>query len=752
MLSRSRLVILLAVLFLLSVSGLALGIYYVFRGPVVTVENHLPAETLMLAYVPNAASSGYRFYNSNLYKVVMDKNAQDFTSIFAGLIIGSTGASMSKETQKELEEMGQLFAPVFTGESFFAVTGLNAAAVASFSNHRQGTPLPNAEDLIAGHLIAGVRPKQGVASAYDPFEQRLRERWERDKPQDIEMGTGTIEGIPYEYLIATRFGNNPIHRFIRVKLDGWVLFSLGEAPMADFIKRYNGTIPRTTSLASSANFLDVKKHLTFTADALTYINMADISKNLKAGITDRNHSDAISLLMDWTPAFGLSVNMEDGLIRDRYYYILPSDRRLDLGKFYEPCAYETARATTPNTLFYLAQSIDLKSLADRLPQIARQAGATGPAADPVRESAKMLAILRLDLEKNILNAVGNEVGCFVETGDKISALMGMINAPRPVAGVLFTVKDQPNFQPVVEMVLDMLKGIPGYKSDNIDSLSNGFEVTTLRYGIPSSTFINIGASFNIDLELSVITKGPFFGIITQRSTALKGLSNTGGTFRDTEKFKQLSAVELKGSAGLIYLNTPLLVDSYYPLIPAVMKLRGFIPAIPDITAIAKQNGIDLVIPDKLEFVQNVTAWLSTVHVTNDGVQMTSLSGVGNQGIVVYPTMIGAAGFVVSKLYSPPSDDDAPADVILGELQDVRRAIKTWTIAGNKRKGSVPQWSDIVPFLTPNSRLAKQAGKVGKDLRGNPFDLGIVGERDADVSTETKAHFPDKGRGYWLQGR
>jgi hypothetical protein len=215
----------------------------------------------------------------------------------------------------------------------------------------------------------------------------------------------------------------------------------------------------------------------------------------------------------------------------------------------------------------MAQSIDLKALADRLPQIARQAGATGPAADPVRQAAKTLAMLGIDLEKNILNAFGNEIGFFIEPGEPLHA---MLPAPKPVMGLLFSVKDQPNLQPVVELVLGMLKEIPFYKSDNIETVSNGFEVTTLRYAIPTKTFINSSAlTFmmpKIEVDIAVITKGPLFGIVTSREVALRALSTNGPSFKDSENFKPLTAVDLKGTAGLIYMNTPLLVDTYYPII------------------------------------------------------------------------------------------------------------------------------------------------------------------------------------------
>lgn len=747
MLSRTRLILLiLLALFLVTASVVGFGVYYVFSGPSVPVEKYLPTSTVALAYVPNAASSGVRIYSSRFLKVVSDKNAQDLGTLIAGLIIGGAGGpEVSPEMQKELEQLGEKLGPAMSGESFIAITGLNPHAARMIDITRG--PAFNPEQFVAGHLIAGLKPKQGP-SAYDAFEQHIRERWERDKPEGIEMGTGTVEGQPYEYLVESRNASNPNCRFLRLKLDGWVLFSLGEAPMADFIKRYRGTSGLAPSLAENPHFVEVKQHLDPSADAVTYVGMAEIAKTVKAAVTDPTHAQLAGLALDWTPAMGMSATVDNGMISDRYYYIMPEERRIDLGQFYAPCAYETLRATHPqHTLFYMAQAIDLKALAARLPQLARQAGATGEAADPVRQIAKTVALTGLDLEKNILDAVGHEIAAFSETGAEMEVgipFLLSLKFQRPISGMLITLKDPAAFEPTAALVINILKAFVG-SGEHRETVSNGYELTTLQgrislrdYGLP------VPPSMTVTYEVSIISKGPMFGIITSRETALRVLSTPKGaqTFMDGPNYAPLKGMNTSGSSGMIYLNTPQLVNTYYPVIAKQARSA--------ISMIAAQYGANIVLPDKLDFFENATAWVSTIKVGKTGLEMTSLSGVGNQGVVVYPVLAVLGGVAVSKLYVPPTADDAsaPAIVVLKDLQAVRRAIKTWGIARNPRSGTVPKWTDIQPFID-DPDVAKSNGK---DRLGNPYDLGEYPRRAADVSTATKAAYPEesRSRAFWTQ--
>lgn len=701
---RAALIVVLVLLIAAGVIG-----WLLVRQQSISVATVLPADTMMLARIPDGWATAKKYEKSKLKEVVESDELGFIVSYLLTATAQDAGIDIFKNLEKA-EELTDLFWQNLSGECFIAIFDLDL------------------KELEKNGLVAGLRPYPGTNNL-ENFISRVKAEM-ADELGGQATGTSEYGGVAYEWVeLSEGF------RLCQGAVGQWSITAIGEGAFHRFIDSVND--PKGAKLVDNAEYKGVAAELKKPMDAQFFFNFLPLKEKLLDQMeSDPALADDVPMLREaYGPvtAFGAGMRFTDSRdVEDVWISLMPLKDRPDLGATFEPCAYRTLRYTNSSTVVYFAQNIDWKRYWDYLVKLYSNSPDLIQGLTMVESSFKAFG---LDLQTNVLDALGPEIGLQMDWPD---------SAPAPDAALYLEVVDWTAFTPVVkalmayskEQTADQLGASAPLGEWSSEIIDGGVELQT--FTIPGNAF-----------SPTLISKGPLFGLFMTRDSAVRILAGSEeDTILTQPAFTSLN-IDTKDTSSLTYVQMSTLVARSYETLKSLAQMAALFA--PDL---AQQFDPDS-LPDALEVARPLGAWAMIAYVTPEAGLAQSVSAIGNP-IVPSALMMGiaaplledmAAAFTPQETVVVMPDDDDPqsAGAVRAELSELRSVIDAWASAQNAPAGTAVLWEQLEGYFIPGSRLEESGGS---DALGNPYVLGIVGEQPADVGPETKNSFPDQDDSFW----
>ncbi len=410
----------------------------------------LPPDTLFYAEVPNGASTYLRYRNSKAAALWQDEQWQGVLAAL-GAIITEESQALSGADAQTMEErlaiatqLAQAVGRCMGGTSFVAVTGFTA------------------EPEVSVQLVAGFHGAPDEGLSVDRMVDRIKEI-AGDKLAGRETGTAEIEGVAVEWLRLGKDGQGI--KLFRARWEKWDLFAIDEDALADFLRsvmqgRADG------GLAASPAYQDVWKKIDESPDAWFYADSSafmDIYFDMisrfagggEAGGETSAMMDVLKKKMNYMHSILWTVRVEQESLRDRIVAYSPRDKLPDLGRTYDPVALQALRFTGPDTLLFTSQSFDVAKnyayqmeMQKEMLQALRENSEQEEGAeemDPFAMIEGQVAMMGLDLHKNIINPLGPELAIVLDWPEA---------APFPELLIVLEVSDEQAFRPSYQKLVE----------------------------------------------------------------------------------------------------------------------------------------------------------------------------------------------------------------------------------------------------------------------------------------------------------
>jgi hypothetical protein len=678
-----RLLLLLAIAFVLCLLGVGWGIYwYLFGTNEIDSAELVPANTVFFASIPNAAAI-VNGYESSKAKALIEspnfKPLMDYLSSMAGT--------------KNVGLLQDLL-PNLSGQSFIAVTHFDY------------------DNPAGAGLIAAMKPKPGTGD-FGSFLEKLKATWP-DIVRQGETGKSTVEGVNYDWIR----GPGAPDKICVAQIKGWIVTSWGEASLQDWIERFR-KVSTTSSLAKD---LDYQKSLTRVGDnpmTLVYVNFRSIVEMVQQQVAKTNPAESDYLGRKLSPVGGATVatRFEDGEIVDRFSFLIPHPAQLDAGLADEPCSFETLKFTGPDTRFYWASNFNWK-----------QNDLFAFLQDWVHRE-------NLDPQQNIVDALGPELSVQAEwDADQTYPEIG-----------LFVKLDKPDdFKPTIAAIIDSMRKTYANSAVINELKSNGQDFAALQF-VQSSL-----------ITPTITEDGPYLGVFLTENQAVRSFQRDptlGLTHR--ADFNTQVGDRRNGAAQILFLDSPYMLDRAYRTAMPYVSLAGMFNK----NLAALIQGRDL--PDDLSWLAPIGAWSCVVNYDEEGVQVYSVSGIGNQGILVAGAMGAAAsvlqtmGFLpklngLTGLLNAPPSPAAPPSAVMPPAPNPTPAPALPPSVGHSNAANLPSTSTI--YITSESKIVFDDTIVPEDQFGiflktkkaeNP-DLKLVVKVDKDALPDVLSTVMDAG--------
>ena len=367
-----RLALVVVALLLLALAGAA---WYFFGSNGRPAAELVPGDTLAFALIANGAGVGADYETSKLRQLVEAPEAQPLLDSITRLI-GDKNLAL-------LHVLG----PDLSGQSFIALTHFD--------------PDHPAE---AG-FIAGMRPKFG-ADHFDEFVQQVNTSYP-DLAHETKTGHDTLLGVDYQWIE----GNSAPGRVCVARYRGWIVTTWGEAALQDWLERMQGK-PATPSLAENADFTKSRDRVG-TSQGLVYLDYPRLFSLLapRLGALSPALVDNLKRRFGSMGGAAVGTSFQNGEIVDRFSLLEPKQAQLDNGLAPQPCPFETLKFTGPDTRFYFGASLNWPQVWKNLQE---QLADNGPAAGLVNQLTALAQAGNIDVEKNIIDALGPEYSVQLE--------------------------------------------------------------------------------------------------------------------------------------------------------------------------------------------------------------------------------------------------------------------------------------------------------------------------------------------------
>jgi hypothetical protein len=557
----------------------------------------LPSNTVVFAHVPDGTASYQRFLQSNLYKIASSKEVSGLLAQ-ASNTPGLSGAS-GFSAKEAWAWLGQLTA-CLDGESFVAMGN------------------PDFNQLVRNRikdfpLLLGLRSKSGQKNIQALIEKCKKGLQEQGvTPQ---TGEGTHAGVRYEW-IETPFGCRIYHAYTQ----GWALTCLSEPMLKGFIDRIQKPDP-ATSLRESPSFKLVLEHLDKNPDAYFYVDYKSMLENIASqidrmtvesrGKNAKSTADHVKVKMQrlnqLVGPFGMSVRFDGLHITDRIFFSMPGVARPDLGKTLTPCAFKTLSFSSADTRLYFSQNLDARKQFDytinlykeEVPELAKWIG----------QVKSMLTAQGVDLDKNILDALGPEIACCV---DWPSASLW------PEPALFWELASAENFRPTVDWVIRYLEEQETGSGDQKAPLGK-FE--DLQIGGHATKVFR----FTRPLPISpvIVSNEKYLALFMTQQGANYFLAGEGKTpITSSAAFKAVCPAVTDSSSFLLYCDMQNLIDRSYQIAkPYALLAASFVPELQKVMS-------STTLPEKLSFTSHLGSWVMTSKVTDAGIVTESKSSIG----------------------------------------------------------------------------------------------------------------------------
>jgi len=563
----------LAVIILALIAALGAAAWYYLFGPnMVSAAQLVPSDTLFFATIPNAGKIAADYQTSRLKQLIGTPQTQPLLD------------SLTRLIGPKNVDLIQSFLPELSGQSFVALTHFDIDHPAKVG------------------LIAGLQPKAGLGN-FNAFVDKIKAAY----PEAIAQGTtgkGQIEDLNYQWIS----GPGAPDKICVAQYRGWIITSWGEASLRDWWERLNkkSTSP---SLAQNDSYKTSLDRVGKNSEALVYINYHTLLTLVQDGIGKGNPLLATYMGKQWQGlgAAALGARFENGEIADHFSTLMSHDAQVAAGISAAPCAFETLKFTSPDTLFYWGSSFNWAETWKRLQEQADPSLGVNPVMETVLTSLQSWAKSEnIDVQHNIIDPIGNEISLQSEWSNDV---------PYPEVGLFIKLAKPDDFKPTVAAILDTLRKNYSQQLLVNEIPSNGQNFATIKLIQP------------FPFTPTITEDGPYFGLFLTENQAVRSFTRDAsiGLLSNADFNRQIGA-NRKDASQIMFIDTPRLLNRSYQTAMPYLSLAAMFN--PRIGALLQNQSL----PPNLDWLAPMGTWSFVGSFDNDGMKGYSISGVGNQGI------------------------------------------------------------------------------------------------------------------------
>jgi len=576
--TRSRILALVGVLLILVLGGAAGAWWYLFGPVAVDAAELVPADTIFYATIPNAATIATSYQTSQLKQLVDSPNAKPAIDAIVNVI-----------GQKNIDVLNA-FLPNLSGQSFFAITHFDS------------------DKLVQTGIIAGLKPKAGMGS-FDAFIAKLKETWP-DILKQGSTGTGNVAGVDYQWIK----GPGASDKICVAQVNGWIITAWGEATLQDWIERFHKK-SATPSLKQNADYQKALAGVGKDSMTLLYVNYHSVFDLLQKQIakTNPSSSDYLAKRFGTVGGMALGTRFEDGQIVDRFSCLIPKQAQIDSGMAATPCTFETLKFTGPSTSLYWAFNANWQQYIKNLQEQPSMSPTPNPMMAAIAPALQAWAkAAGVDLQHNIIDALGDEVSLQVEWEE---------NQTYPEVGLLVKIAKPDDFKPALAAFIEAVRQT--YLNSAVMTELNAKGET-----LAALTFIQ-AAPITPTVTETVSATEPYFGIFTTKALAVKAFTREeSATLTSNSNFKSQIGDKRNGASQLMFVDTPHLLDHAYRTAVPYLSLASMFNK--DLAAMLQGKQL----PPDLTWLAPIGTWSFVMTPDAESIRGYSISGIGNQGILM----------------------------------------------------------------------------------------------------------------------
>ncbi len=592
-----RLLIALGIAVVLAILGLVAGAWWYLSAPnEIDSAELVPANTIFFASIPNGVKLLEGYETSHLKAIVENPNSKPIRDEVVNLI----GA-------KNLDVI-QSFLPNLSGQSFIAVT-----------HYDDDNP-----DKVG--LIAAMKPKAGF-NDFAPFLDKLKATWP-DVIKQGKTGTGTVEGIDYQWIQ----GPGAHDKICVANIKGWIVTSWGEASLQDWIERFEKK-STTSSLVKDSTYQKAIGRVGDDPSAVVYFNYQLVRGAAQKQIEKTYPASADYIAKKTEAIVGAAVGsrFESGEISDHFTLLIPRPVQLECGVPEHPCAFETLKFTGPDTHFYWATGVNWGQLYKHLKTVSGPSAYNQTSANPMANDVmgfvkSWVHTAGLDAQRNIVDAVGSEVSLQMEwTADNTY----------PEVGLIAKLDKPGDFKPTIDAIIESVRKAYATTGVVTEIASGGHKYATLQF-VQTSPWTP-----------TITEDGPYLGVFLTENQAVRAFQRDptiGLTHR--ADFNTQMGDKRTPAAQILFLDTPYLLDRTYRMALPFIPMAGMFNK--DVAAFIHGKTL----PDDLSWLAPMDPWTCIVTPDEEGIQVYSISGIGNQGILLAAAAQPATTTLQSLGYLP----------------------------------------------------------------------------------------------------
>jgi hypothetical protein len=550
---------------------IAAAAWYLLGSNGVSAARLVPGDTLAFAVIPNGASLGAGYTTSQIKKLVDAPETQPVIDSLRHLI-GDKNLGLLK-----------VLLPSMSGQSFLAVTHFDPAHPGEIG------------------FVAGMRPKLGTDN-FDTFVQQVNAAYP-DMAKETKTGRDTLLGLDYQWIE----GANAPGRICVARYHGWVLTAWGEASLQDCLERLQGK-SSTPSLAENADYQKSLARVGAGSQALVYVDYPRVVDLWMTHLAGTNPALADSLKKRVATLGGATIGTSfvNGEIVDHFSILEPKQAQLDSGISPTPCAFETLKFTGPDTRFYFGANINWQQVWKNLQE---QMNAGQPALRAMTDRLQAWAKSEnIDVQKNIIDALGSEYSFQIEWAS---------DALYPDIGVYCKIDKPDDFKPTIAALIDSTRKEFATTGVINEMNSNGQNFATLKLIRP------------MPVSPTITEDGPYFGFFLDQTHAVRSMARdeSRGLLNNDDFNRQIGS-QRNGATELFFLDAPHLLDQAYRTALPYVSMGAMLN--PTLAAVLK----DRQLPPDLTWLAPMGTWSAVGKSDDDGLTGYSISGVGNQGLLL----------------------------------------------------------------------------------------------------------------------
>jgi len=592
----------------LSLTGLVLILllggsvwFYLFGPNTLPAAQLVPANTVVFITIPNAAKVTAGYETSQLKKLVDSPQIQPLIDTVIHWIGEKNRALILA------------FLPNLSGQSFIAITHVDPNNIARLG------------------FIAGMKPKLGMGN-FDGFVEKVKAAYP-DEIRQGATGVGHVAGIDYQWIQ----GPGGSDKICVAKVDGWIVTAWGEATLQDWVEREQKK-SSTPSLALNPDYQKSLHNVGENAMALIYVDghaMVDLLQK-QAAKMNRPSPEYLIKKLDAAGAFTVGSRFENGEIVDRFSLLMPGAAQAAAGMATGPCAFDTLKFTGTDTRFYLASSINWPDYWKNLQEQASGPNSPSPTIASLVTSLQTWAQSQgLDIQRNIVAPLGSEYSVQVEWPADTSW---------PEAGLFIKLDKPDDFKPTIHAIVESIRAAYSASAVINEINANGHNFATLKFINPTP------------FKPTITEDGDYFGVFLTENQAVRAFQRDAsiGLLHHDDFIRQVGD-KRAGSSMIIFLDAPPLLSRAYQTAQPYLSLAAMFSK--DLASILK----DQPLPPDLNWLAPIGPWSFVLSPDDQGIKAYSVSGIGNQGILL--SLAGGGAGEVYQSFGQRNAPSAPASPI-----------------------------------------------------------------------------------------